>query len=143
MRIYIDNSSLNRPFDDQSQPQIRLETVALLLILNLVENSRLGLVSSDILVYENLKSPHPQNRQWIDSFLDLAKHEQKLTPKIEVRALELEEQGLGAIDALHLASAEAAQADYFITSDDKILRKYEGSLRAGNPVQFIGEMKAA
>ena len=37
MKIYIDTSVYNRPFDDQTQPRIWLETLALGLILQVIE----------------------------------------------------------------------------------------------------------
>ena len=33
MKVYLDNCVLNRPFDDQGQERIRLETEAVMLIL--------------------------------------------------------------------------------------------------------------
>ena len=33
------------------------------------------------------------------------------------------EQGFKALDALHLALAEAGRVDYFCTSDDKLLKR--------------------
>jgi hypothetical protein len=36
-RIYLDNSVVNRPFDDQSQERIRLETEAVILLLSRLE----------------------------------------------------------------------------------------------------------
>jgi len=45
-----------------------------------------------------------------------------LTPAIETRAAELERLGFHAFDALHLACAEAAAADVFLTTDDRLLR---------------------
>ena len=35
----------------------------------------------------------------------------------------LEQQGFKAFDALHIASAESAQVDYFCTCDDRVLKK--------------------
>ncbi len=43
--------------------------------------------------------------------------------KIEKRAREIEKSGIKPIDALHLASAEAGQAEYFCTCDDKLLKR--------------------
>jgi len=57
MRIYLDNSTLNRPFDDQSISKIRLETVATFFIFELIENKKLKLVNSSIIDYENSKNP--------------------------------------------------------------------------------------
>lgn len=43
--------------------------------------------------------------------------------RIEHRAHALERSGIMAMDALHVACAEAACADYFITCDDALLKK--------------------
>jgi len=64
---------------------------------------------------------------------------QNLTAQIFDRAITLEKQGIDAIDALHLASAEEAGSEYFITCDDKTIKNYSGALKALNPVQFILE----
>jgi len=56
-----------------------------------------------------------------------------------VRAEEMEQQGLKAIDALHLACAEAAHADYFITCDDEVIRRYkEGRTKRAQSVSAGG-----
>ena len=57
MKIYLDNCRFNRPFDDQSQIRILLESEAK---LNIQENIRSGtykLIWSYILDYENSKNP--------------------------------------------------------------------------------------
>jgi hypothetical protein len=41
MKVYLDNCALNRPFDDQSQERIRIETEAVVLVLSHLE--RMGL----------------------------------------------------------------------------------------------------
>jgi hypothetical protein len=46
--LYLDNSVLNRPFDDQSQARIWLETLALSLILGLIESGETGCIVSVI-----------------------------------------------------------------------------------------------
>jgi hypothetical protein len=77
VRIYLDTSVYNRPFDDQTQPRIWLETLAFAVILQM-------------------------------------------------------------IDALHLACAEAAESEYFLTCDDRVVRRYQGEkLRVLNPVDFV------
>ncbi len=44
MRIYLDTSVYNRPFDDQTQARIALETLAYTVILQMIESgtSRTG-----------------------------------------------------------------------------------------------------
>lgn len=56
---------------------------------------------------------------------------------IEQRAAALEALGLKPLDALHAASAEATGADYFLTCDDRLPRRYAGPLTILNPVSFI------
>ena len=52
-KVYLDNCCFNRPYDDQSQPLIRLETEAKLLIQQEIVDNRLDLIWSFILHYEN------------------------------------------------------------------------------------------
>jgi len=44
MKIYLDCCSLQRPFDDKSQPRIAVEAEAVLVILALCESDRLKLI---------------------------------------------------------------------------------------------------
>lgn len=60
-----------------------------------------------------------------------------LTPAIRQRALELEARGLQALDALHAASAEAADCAYLLTCDDRFRKRYTGPLSVLNPVDFV------
>ena len=53
------------------------------------------------------------------------------------RAGELEEAGVRPLDALHVACAEAAECDLFLTCDDRLINRYEGELNVMNPVDFI------
>jgi DNA recombination-dependent growth factor C len=48
MRVYLDTSLLNRPFDDQSQVKVFLETQAMLLILQMISSQRVELVTSNV-----------------------------------------------------------------------------------------------
>ncbi len=53
MRVYLDNCAFNRPFDDQSQIRIRLESEAKLYIQEKIEKKEIELVWSYILDIEN------------------------------------------------------------------------------------------
>ena len=57
MKIYLDNCCFNRPYDDQAQIRISLETQAKLYIQELVKNKKLDLVTSYVLWYENGQNP--------------------------------------------------------------------------------------
>ena len=113
MLIYLDTSVLNRPFDDQKQPRIWLETLAFSLVLSLIEAGEAELVSSPIHTLENRRSPLSVRRLWVDRCLRLATHTVPLTGTIRTRAHELANTGQKPLDALHLACAEAAGADWF------------------------------
>ncbi len=56
MKIYLDNCCLNRPYDDQTQIRISLETQAKLYVQDLVKRKKLDLVTSYILWFENRMS---------------------------------------------------------------------------------------
>jgi len=43
---------------------------------------------------------------------------------------------LQPLDAVHLASAEAAQVDFFITCDYTVSKRYRGMLHIITPLQF-------
>ena len=51
MRIYLDVCCLNRPFDDQRQDRIHLESEAVLTILKHIESGKWKLISSDAIIY--------------------------------------------------------------------------------------------
>lgn len=60
MRVYLDNCAFNRPFDDQSQIRIIIETEAILFIQREVELGRIQLVWSYINESENRRNPSPE-----------------------------------------------------------------------------------
>ena len=49
MKVYLDNCSFNRPFDDQDQIRIRIEAEAKLFLQKLIDQGKLELAWSYIL----------------------------------------------------------------------------------------------
>lgn len=137
MKIYLDNSALNRPFDDQAFPKIRLETEAIFLIFKSIEQKQFKMINSSVIEYENSKTPFPERRNWVSNYLTKAEAYQKINATIQKRAIKINETGIDPLDALHLATAEMAKADFFITCDEKILKKYKDELKTFNPIDFI------
>ncbi|RMD60006.1 PIN domain-containing protein [Candidatus Parcubacteria bacterium] len=123
MRIYLDVCAIQRPLDTPSHLRIAIEAEAVLGVLALCENGKIEIVSSDALVYETNRNPHPMRREYALAVLALAKEHLEISEEVEQRAAELVEQGFKALDALHLALAEAGRVDYFCTSDDKLLKR--------------------
>ena len=83
MLIYADICTLCRPFDDQAQPRIWLETHALCVILNLVELGRLEMVRSPIHELETSKNPWEFRKLWVRQCLTLACQDVSLSPAIK------------------------------------------------------------
>ncbi|MBK1707036.1 PIN domain-containing protein [Halochromatium glycolicum] len=122
MKVYLDNCCFNRPFDDQSNHRIHLESEAVKAILSQCDCGDWDLVVSDISLYEIANTPEPERRQKLQSFIKLAVKKAALTQDIRQRARMFEMAGIKAFDALHLASAED-YADIFLTVDNKLYKK--------------------
>ena len=141
MKVYLDTSVYNRPYDDQTQAKIYLETQGVLIILNLIETQQIQLVNSSVLEYENTKNPFPIIQKAIQQYLTQASFFQSLNETIRQRAKQLENAGIKPIDALHVASFEASESDYFITCDRRLLNRCQSlSISAINPIEFIEEL---
>ena len=123
MRIYLDNCCLQRPLDDQTHPRIRVETEAVFVVLAAVQAGEQVLLGSEALEYEVGRIPDDARKAEVLSVLALASERLQLTDAVESFALQMEQQGLGTMDAIHLALASAAKADFFCTCDDQLLRK--------------------
>ncbi len=140
MRIYLDNSVLNRPFDDQMQPRISLETRGFSLVLSLIEAGKAELVASPIHTLENSRNLLTVRRLWVEQCLRLSTHFVVLNDAIRNRARELQGQRQTPLDALHLACPEAGAADWFLTCDDRLTKRYVGTLRVQTPSVFISSL---
>ena len=57
MKVYLDNCCFNRPFDEQIQIRISLETQAKLYVQEEIKKGNIQLVWSYILDYENFFNP--------------------------------------------------------------------------------------
>ena len=139
MLIYLDNCMFNRPFDDQSALRVRIETEAKLHIQDLIKQQELRLVWSYILAYENAQNPFFERRFAIEQWAQLAYICLYQSDEVLQIAKDLALKGIRTKDALHAACAIVAKAEYFLTTDDKLLNKLAGDKRiiAINPTDFI------
>ena len=62
-KIYLDNCCYNRPYDDQSQLKIQLETQAKLKIQHDIKQGDYKLVWSYVMEYENSNNPFEEKRE--------------------------------------------------------------------------------
>jgi len=146
MLIYLDVCCLNRPFDDQTQERIRLEAEAVLLILERCQAGTWQLLGSEAVEYEVSRIPDVERRRKVFHLASIARVKQVVSEAVQTRAEELERLGFTALDALHIACAEAAGADVVLTTDYRMLAKAEelqDSLRVKveNPILWLMEVK--
>jgi hypothetical protein len=123
MKIYLDMCCMKRPFDDQSDARIQMETTALAAVLVVCHRGDHELFSSDALRFENSRNPNPQRQDFAARVLAGATHDVPNDTAIEQRAAMWQNVGIELLDALHLASAEIGEADAFATTDDVLLHR--------------------
>lgn len=138
-RVYLDVSALCRPFDDQAQLRIRLETDAILLILSQVQSRQYTLIVSPAHDAEISAIDDSAEREQLQMFLRINRSQFKsdLSAARE-RAEALAKQGIGIADAAHLALAEQANCD-FVTCDDRLIRQCKRvvpDLWCGTPIAY-------
>jgi len=139
----MDLCALKRPFDDQSQGRISLETHAVIRILFAKTNGVVTLCNSATLEFENGLNPNPTRKERIRILLSGFGPARPATDAIFHRASELIVEGIKDVDALHIACAEAQKAEYFITCDDLILRaasRIVVRVKIANPVTIVEEL---
>jgi len=143
MRIYLDNCSFNRPFDDQNQIRISIETEAKIYIQEQIINRSLSLTWSYILDYENSANPFPERKDVIKNWKKHAVADIDENQSIINIANELHSIGVKSKDALHVACAIELECNYFITTDRKLIKKLSNfeKIEVVNPIDFINVLE--
>jgi len=142
MRIYLDMCCLKRPFDDQSQPRIRLESEA---VLALLASPTAEFIRSPALLLENDRNPLRWRAARVRSWLEAGPPVELPETAMSARIGEFFALGFKNFDSFHLASAELAGCDAFCTTDDRLLataRRQVSSIqvRVLNPVDLAREI---
>ena len=137
IKIYLDNCCFNRPYDNQNNLLIYLETEAKLFVQDLILKKELELIWSFVLDYENNDNPFEERKKSISEWKSLAATDCDLCDEIADGARDLMMLGLKQKDASHIACAIYAKADYFLTTDKKILNKPVTGIETINPVEFV------
>jgi predicted nucleic acid-binding protein len=145
MKLYFDACCLNRLTDDQRQERIRREAEAMEKLMGFVADQRAVWVSSQVLIAEIARNPNAERREDALNLLSFAGEVIPTGADILQRARVLEALGFSGFDALHLACAESAHVDAFLTTDDRLLRRAQrgvGSVavRVSNPLSFLEEV---
>jgi predicted nucleic acid-binding protein len=93
-----------------------------------------------VLEYENSLNPFPERRDEIILLSQVAQHTIEPSNSILYRAEKLETAGIKDMDAVHLACAEIFDCGFFVSCDDKLIKKANRlnlKLDFCNPVNFI------
>ena len=143
MRIYMDVCCFNRPFDDQTQDRIRIESEAVLVILTRCLEDWI-LIGSEVVDYEISKIPDDERRKKVEVLASISREKVIVNDDVVKRALEFEKMGLKGIDALHLACAERS-SEILLTTDDDFVRKVKENkdrirIKVENPVIWLMEV---
>jgi len=145
VKIYLDLCAIQRPLDTPNQIRIALEAEAVLGIIAFCDRGQAELLSSEALVYEDEQSLWPIRREHTLAVLAKAKDVVKVSAKEKKRAAGLSKYGIKPLDALHIALAEAGNANYFCTCDDKLLRTSKRvkdlAVKVVNPVDLVQELE--
>ena len=141
LKIYLDNCCYNRPFDEQDQNLIILETEAKLIIQGKVKKGLHSLVWSFMLDSENDDNPSEEKREVIKPWKKVAIEYCSASLDILENAKEYMKLGLKHKDAIHLACAVKHKCDYLITTDKKFKNKNNlvKEIEIVNPMTFILE----
>jgi predicted nucleic acid-binding protein len=138
LRLYFDNDVYNRPFDDRSIPRNRAEARAVEQLFEKIVAGDLELVSSFVVEVEHSRLAESVRRERVGDLIELARGYVGPGAEISPRTAELEGMGFGRGDAMHLAAAELSGSDYFVTCDDKLLRR---ARRIGLPIPVVSPLE--
>lgn len=151
MNIYLDINVYYRPFDDQTQPKIELESKAIEILFKLIERWQYKVLWSYMLEFENNNNTAKDKSEDIKAIAEIICSDTVLwNEAIDQMANEIvEKSNAGSKDALHLACAIYGKCEYFITCDnpfirtikynEQALKKIIGSIKLINPLDFIGK----
>ncbi len=124
MIIYPDSCIYGRQQDDQTQPDIKAETMAIGGIIEICNIAGHIFIGSTHVEHEILANNNAKDRKaaW-KLFKSTVMYSVNLTAADFIRAhLGFMKQGLSKGDSLHLAAAESAGADVLLTVDKDFIR---------------------
>lgn len=145
MKVYFDTCCINRPFDDQTQERVHLEAEAVLAVLSHIEKGTWNWAGSEVLLDEIEQNPDLQKSNRAKLLAEFAQENIQINDEHINRAKELKKIGFQLFDALHIACAESAKVDVFLSTDDHLLKLSKRfskrlSIRVENPLVWAQEM---
>jgi predicted nucleic acid-binding protein len=138
MRIYLDSCCYSRPFDSHNQERIRREAEA---VLAIIESTHVKVACAP-LFWETAAIADGGKRMRVNSLLSLARHEEVDVTAFIARVPQIAGLGFRAMDSAQIACAELVAADWFLSTDDRLLRRAEraaASLKVAvaNPAAWV------
>ncbi|MDR2591902.1 MAG: PIN domain-containing protein [Chitinispirillales bacterium] len=122
--VYIDNCCNSRLFDGDPSPKVNAQADKIRLIINNRKKDGYIVIGSFVGEAEISKIPDDEKRRAAEqSYKESIDDNIQYSPQIIVRARKLESMGLKPMDARHLAAAEAAGADFLLTTDEKFIKR--------------------
>ncbi len=141
MIIYLDNCCYNRPFDDQTQERIHLESEVILTILKMGQIGEYKIVGSNILELEIEKMRDEYKKHKVKQLYEIVEEEILYSEEIRRRSEEIMSKSkIRTFDSIHIAIAETA--DVMLTTDDKLIKmaeKLKLKTKVMNPLKFAWE----
>jgi predicted nucleic acid-binding protein len=140
MKIYLDACCFNRPTDDLTQERVFFEAEAVTAIITSSEQGKWTIASSDVLDIELSKINDVEKAEKIKDLYAKTQERIQLTPAIEQRAVDFQQQGVKLFDSLHLALAEQYGYDMLLTVDDKFFRatqRIQPRIKVANPLDWL------
>jgi len=101
--------------------------------------NEIELVWSYILDYENKFNPFVERKNTITEWKKLTTVNVEEEVQIIKEATELKKKGVKSKDALHIACAVFAECDYFLTTDQELLKKSKSykKIEVINPINLL------
>ncbi len=143
MKLYLDVCCLNRPFDNQTQDRIHLESEAIITIIKHLENREWTWISSASYYSKLIKYLIQIENNELFGYV--IKQPQWLNEEIYLSSEQIKELGFKSYDALHLACAKYAKVEVFLSTDDKLVKKAHKNqamlqMRVDNPLNWLQEV---
>ena len=152
LTLYLDINLYCRPFNDQTQLRISLETRAVDIILDEARRQRYKIYWSYVLHAENSLNQNLIERRIVTE-QSTSSCVCSILPRDDIRLLASQIQTLSLIkryDAEHIACAELAGCDYLLTGDDRLLRQFNRlkvqrvlplRIVLQNPIDFLQDQR--
>jgi len=139
----MDVCCLSRPFDDLTQSRVYLEAEAVLSIISRCEHGEWTLLSSGTIDFEIAQITNIEVQEQINTLYASASEHINITEEVIDRAKDFQALNIKHFDSLHMALAEGANANIFLTTDDRLVKRAQNTdtrTRVSNPVIWLMEV---